>query len=188
MSKQKENKTEKIKELESYFQTKNEHFNEYTFGIYKESIQKKVFEDQEIPLSFFNKQAQKLADLAEHPIQAIEQMNVDLERICENSDQRAFLLEWMKKYFSYTDFEKNTDQVEELISVEHKKYWIRETPDKKHSTENLRDKMKSIVLAEMEHLPKNLNMMLPKERIALLAKFMPYIFPKMEKVDYDTGD
>lgn len=188
MSKQKDQKKDKLKELESYFQTPNEHFNSYTFDIYKDAIKKDLFVDPEIPLRFFNEQAQKLVDLSDHPIQAIEQMKDSLEKICDNKKQRKFLLTWILDYVTYTDFGKDLNLVKKLLSVECDKKQKVELPEKKHATHNLRDKMKSIVLAELEELPENLNLLLPKERVSFLAKFMPYIFPKMEKVDYDTGD
>jgi len=49
-------------------------------------------------------------------------------------------------------------------------------------TNDLRDKLKSIMQKEIEKLPETLEALEPKERINILCKLMPFVFPKVESV------
>lgn len=46
----------------------------------------------------------------------------------------------------------------------------------------LRDTLKTIMQKEIEKLPDTLEALDPKERINVVCKLMPYIFPKVEAV------
>ena len=55
-------------------------------------------------------------------------------------------------------------------------------------TNDLRDKLKSIMQKEIERLPETLEALDPKERINILCKLMPFIFPKVEAVHPTQGE
>ena len=55
-------------------------------------------------------------------------------------------------------------------------------------TSNLRDTLKNIMQNEIEQLPKTLESLEPKERVNLVCKLMPYVFPKVESVSLDKGE
>lgn len=55
-------------------------------------------------------------------------------------------------------------------------------------TNDLRDKLKSIMQKEIEKLPETLEALEPKERINILCKLMPFIFPKVEAVHPTQGE
>jgi len=55
-------------------------------------------------------------------------------------------------------------------------------------TNDLRDKLKSIMQKEIERLPETLEALEPKERINILCKLMPFIFPKVEAVHPTQGE
>ena len=55
-------------------------------------------------------------------------------------------------------------------------------------TNQLRDKLKSIVSDELERLPEYLEKMEPKDRINCILKLLPYVFPKVESVSFDQGE
>ena len=55
-------------------------------------------------------------------------------------------------------------------------------------TYNLRETMKSIVQKEMEKLPELLEGLEPKERLNILCKLMPFVFPKVEAIHPTTGE
>lgn len=55
-------------------------------------------------------------------------------------------------------------------------------------TGDLRSKLKSIMLKEIERLPESLESLEPKERINIICKLMPFIFPKVEAVHPKEGE
>ena len=55
-------------------------------------------------------------------------------------------------------------------------------------TNDLRDKLKSITHKEIEKLPETLEALEPKERINILCKLMPFVFPKVEAVHPKEGE
>lgn len=55
-------------------------------------------------------------------------------------------------------------------------------------TNDLRDKLKSIMQKEIEKLPETLEGLEPKERLNILCKLMPFIFPKVETVSPKEGE
>lgn len=55
-------------------------------------------------------------------------------------------------------------------------------------TETLRESMKTIMQQEIEKLPEQLAKLQPKERLEIVLKLMPYIFPKVEAVKANEGE
>lgn len=55
-------------------------------------------------------------------------------------------------------------------------------------TNCLRETMKGIMQQEIEKLPEQLAKLQPKERLEIVLKLMPYVFPKVEAVKVDQGE
>ena len=55
-------------------------------------------------------------------------------------------------------------------------------------TNDLRGKLKSIMQKEIERLPETLEILEPKERMNILCKLLPYVFPKVEAVSPQEGE
>lgn len=55
-------------------------------------------------------------------------------------------------------------------------------------TENLRETMKGIMQQEIEKLPEQLAKLQPKDRLEIILKLMPYVFPKVEAVKASEGE
>lgn len=55
-------------------------------------------------------------------------------------------------------------------------------------TSNLRDTLKSILQKEIAKLPEHLETLEPKERLNILCKLMPFVFPKIEAVHPTEGE
>lgn len=55
-------------------------------------------------------------------------------------------------------------------------------------TQNLREILKSIIQKEIETLPGLLEKLEPKERLNLICKLMPFVFPKVESVHQTQGE
>ena len=55
-------------------------------------------------------------------------------------------------------------------------------------TNNLRETLKTIMQKEIEKLPETLETLDPKERLNVVCKLMPYVFPKVETVHAKEGE
>ena len=55
-------------------------------------------------------------------------------------------------------------------------------------TIDLRDTLKIIMQKEIEKLPEMLDGLEPKERVNVICKLMPYVFPKVESVHQKEGE
>ncbi|OFY96732.1 MAG: hypothetical protein A3K10_15705 [Bacteroidetes bacterium RIFCSPLOWO2_12_FULL_31_6] len=55
-------------------------------------------------------------------------------------------------------------------------------------TNGLRETLKKIMQKEIENLPKTLETIEPKERLNVLCKLMPFVFPKVESVHPTQGE
>ena len=55
-------------------------------------------------------------------------------------------------------------------------------------TISLRETLKTIMQKEIEKLPETLETLEPKERLNVLCKLMPFVFPKVESVHPTEGE
>ena len=55
-------------------------------------------------------------------------------------------------------------------------------------TNNLRETLKTIMQKELEKLPETLEALDPKERLNVVLRLMPYVFPKVETVHAKEGE
>ena len=55
-------------------------------------------------------------------------------------------------------------------------------------TNNLRKTLKILIQVEIEKLPETLNKLESNERLNILLKLMPYVFPKVQKIHSNEGE
>ncbi len=55
-------------------------------------------------------------------------------------------------------------------------------------TTGLRETLKTIMQMEIEKLPETLEALEPKERLNIVCKLMPYVFPKVKTVQAKEGE
>jgi hypothetical protein len=55
-------------------------------------------------------------------------------------------------------------------------------------TTELRDTLKTIMQDEIEKLPETLEQLEPKERLNVICKLMPFVFPKVNTVSSTDGE
>ena len=55
-------------------------------------------------------------------------------------------------------------------------------------TAELRDTLKTIMQNEIEKLPETLEQIEPKERVNVICKLMPFVFPKLNTVSATEGE
>ena len=61
------------------------------------------------------------------------------------------------------------------------------TPDQV-LTDSLRKRLKEIMQKEIDRLPETLEALEPRERINVICKLMPFVFPKIDSVSMSTGE
>jgi len=67
-------------------------------------------------------------------------------------------------------------------------------PDNKMKTQNqiltnsLRDTLKEVMQTEIKKLPELLEKLPPSDRLNVLCKLMPFVFPKVEAVNLSEGE
>jgi hypothetical protein len=55
-------------------------------------------------------------------------------------------------------------------------------------TAELRDTLKTIMQNEIEKLPETLEQIEPKERVNIICKLLPFVFPKLNTVSATEGE
>ena len=55
-------------------------------------------------------------------------------------------------------------------------------------TKGLREALKNIMQKELETLPATLETLEPKERLNVICKLMPYVFPRVETIHPKEGE
>ncbi len=55
-------------------------------------------------------------------------------------------------------------------------------------TKELRTVLKDIVYRELESIQSRLDELDPKDRIELIIKFLPYVFPKLNSISHSTNE
>jgi hypothetical protein len=55
-------------------------------------------------------------------------------------------------------------------------------------TNDLRETLKVVMQREIQKLPETLETLEPKERLNILCKLMPFIFPKVEAIHPTEGE
>lgn len=53
---------------------------------------------------------------------------------------------------------------------------------------DLRGNLKQVIAEELEKLPDHLKQLDPLERVNVIAKLLPYVFPKVNTVHYKEGE
>jgi hypothetical protein len=55
-------------------------------------------------------------------------------------------------------------------------------------TNDLRETLKSIMQNEIDKLPETLEALEPKDRINIICKLMPFVFPRVEAISPNEGE
>jgi hypothetical protein len=55
-------------------------------------------------------------------------------------------------------------------------------------TTDLRNSLKELFKKELTKVPGYINMLQPKDKLDYLLKLMPYVLPKLENVNHETGE
>ena len=55
-------------------------------------------------------------------------------------------------------------------------------------TKGLRENLKSIMHNEIDKIPELLKELEPRDRLNIICKLMPYVFPKLETISSSSGE
>ena len=69
-----------------------------------------------------------------------------------------------------------------------KKYGGRKKGTPNKLTKELRSVLKEVIYNELENIEDRLDQLEPKQRVELVIKLMPYVFPKMESTSHTINE
>ena len=75
-----------------------------------------------------------------------------------------------------------------MANTTGKKYGGREKATPNRMTKELRVVLKDIIYNELDNIEERLDQLEPKQRIDLMIKLMPYVFPKLESITHTTNE
>ena len=184
--------TKEVQTLESYFNTENEHWNDFAFKILCEVIQKANFTNPETPLQTFRKAVDIFTEHLETPLKAIRIFEIETNKRKLDTNQKLFLFEWVLKYVKYTEFKKTgKHDITNLLKsqIERLKAELNKLPEyNKPLVGDIRDTLKDLIREELEQLPETLKELDPVQRLNILCKLMPYVLPKTESIKHTLGE
>ncbi|MDC3132773.1 hypothetical protein OA501_01005 [Flavobacteriaceae bacterium] len=75
-----------------------------------------------------------------------------------------------------------------MANTTGKKYGGRQKGSPNKMTKELRNLLKDILFQEFDDFQERLELLKPKERLELIIKLMPYIFPKVTSISHTTNE
>ena len=181
--------TKEVQALESYFKTENEHWNYYTRKMLYEVMKQGIFENPETPLKLFSIAVNNLPGMYETPLQAVQSFETETDLQELEPGQRLFVLQWVLKYFKNSEFDQNTDEIQDFLQIKINNLDNEiNQPEYKPLTRTIRETLKDLMQKELEQLPETLKDLEPVQRLNILCKFMPYVLPKVESVSHTLGE
>jgi len=180
-------KAKQITDLESYFTTDNEHWNEYTFETLCETLQQGQFEDPEQPLQLFSKAVELFTGHHEQPLKAVQLFTKEVDKTKLKDHQKIFVYERVCKYLEDSEFDFDHTPILELLNSQKKKLKADNIPPQP-MTKNIREILKGLMQKELETLPETLKELEPLQRLNILCKLMPFVLPKVESVHHTTNE
>lgn len=183
-------KTKQIEALESHFKTENEYWNGFAFEMLCEVLQGGKFENPELPLQLFSSSTDTLVEHYENPLKATQLFADELDKHKLNGSQKLLVYKWVCKYLKETAFEdKKIDmtKINDLLESQHAKLKAENVPIKP-LVKDFRENLKEMMHKEVALLPETLKGLDPVQRLNILCKLMPYVFPKVEAVDSEKGE
>lgn len=182
--------TQEVKGLESYFTTENEHWNKYAFDMLCKALQEGTFENPEVALQLFDSAISILTEHWQTPLQAIQQVDSEADRQTLSTEQKVFILEWVSKYVTFSDFDEiDLGHVAKILDSHLKR--LKKKPVVEYDkplTESMRETLKMAIQAELELLPETLKKLDSMQRLNILSRFLPYVLPKVESVTHKLGE
>ncbi len=182
-------------DVEQYLNFGSEHDNKHALGVWLEAIRSGTFPDPATPLKVFVELRNALLRVSDEPAKVIpifEQHTNEMK-----GAEKIFIARHLLNYFEQTVFDENGDDEPEthltgiskpldaLLARLSKETGI--TNDDP-MTGDLRRLLKATIKQEIERLPEYLQSLETKDRVNVLCKMMPFVFPKVESVHISEGE
>jgi len=178
--------------LDAYFNTEDEHYNEYAFDVYESFLVKGLFKDISLAMRLWDEQVKQLVDNCATPAQAFQNFETALKGEKVSDKQKHLLFDQVQFYLENTEFEQDVTQVISLLNIQSKKYASDpfKVEDDGHTPKgiDLRSQLKTLFQAELERIPELLEGLEDKERLQMILKMMPFVMPKVDKVNISHGE
>lgn len=182
-----------IQNLESYFKTKNEHWNGYVFKMLNEVLKQGNFETPEIPLQLFSKAIDIFIEQYKTPLKAVQDFGKETDKQKLSLSQKLFIYEKVLNYVKYSEFEKaDTGEIKDLLKSQTER--LKDEVKKQKPEYNkplvgsIRNILKEQMQKELKQLPETLKELEPVQRLNILCKLIPYVLPKVEAVHSEKGE
>lgn len=181
--------TNDLQALEGYFKTENEHWNRYAFEMLCEVLKQGNFENPETPLQLFSIAVDNLPGMYETPLQAVQSFETETDLQELEPGQRLFVLQWVLKYFKNSEFDQNTDEIQDFLQIKINNLDNEiNQPEYKPLTRTIRETLKDLMQKELEQLPETLKELEPVQRLNVICKLIPFVLPKVESVTHTLGE
>jgi hypothetical protein len=180
-------------DVEHYLNRGSDHDNKHALDVWLDAIKSDTFPDPVTPLKTFVELRRELVEIYDRPAQIIPLFEQRTEGM--DNKQKAFIARHLEHHFRHTVY--TLDGTEEIYLKDVAKTldaclsrWSREagTTTQNPNTGDLRRLLKETIRQEIERLPEYLQSLEPKDRVNVLCKIMPYVFPKVEAVHLSEGE
>jgi hypothetical protein len=182
-------------DVEQYLNFGSDHDNKHALGVWLEAIKSGSFPDPATPLRVFVELRNALLQVSDQPAQVIPVFEQRTNGMKGN--EKLFIARHLLNYFEHTVFAENENGEPETYLTGISKpldalltRLSKETgkTNDDPNTGDLRRLLKETIRQEMERLPEYLQSLETKDRVNVLCKMMPYVFPKVESVHLSEGE
>ena len=160
---------------ERLIRTDNEHWNGFALRFLCSAKEGGLFTDLDQAMELYDKVTDVVVDLHAEPLKADHAVAKLLEGLTE--PQRVAIYQGALSYLQGTSYGEEVDLGPVLAILKGRA----EEPDVPTWGATARTKLRDLVKAELEALPTTLSLLEPKDRVAFLAKLIPYVLPKGEE-------
>lgn len=187
-------KKNEMMSVESYFKTKNEHWNRYAKEAIEKALEKQLFEDYNKFMSLYSESITIATDTHKAmPFEGFQLILSKYESSALTTEQKIHLLKSVFKYLRNSEFDNDYSwEIEDFIQSQlNSLNEIMKIESPKHDkplTNNLRNTLKELIQNEMAQLPETLKQLDTKERLNVMCKLMPYVLPRTESVKHTFGE
>lgn len=181
-------------EIEKYFKTENEHWNEYSLKTIRKALEKQLFSDFNKLMQLYELSINIASDShREKPFEGLQMIISEYDKNELTTEQKVYLLDGVFEYLDCTEFygwysNEIQDLIKSQISVYNNELKNKLPEYNKPITGNIRDTLKGLMQKELEQLPHTLEALDPVQRLNILCKLIPYVLPKTESVKHTLGE
>jgi hypothetical protein len=182
-------------DIEQYLNFGSEHDNKHALEVWLDAIKTGTFSDSATPLKVFVELRTALLRVSDEPAKVIPVFEQHTNGM--KGSEKLFIARHLLHYFEHTVFadSENDEPGTYLTSISKPLDALLTRLGKETGITNddpmtgdLRRLLKATIKQEMERLPEYLQSLETKDRVNVLCKMMPFVFPKVESVHISEGE